>query len=90
MDKEKYICPGCRVKGNWEHKCHSNQFGSCDCPDCREGGTPGRMDWQPRSCNCKSCAEDKVIERFQNMFSEEDQDLICDFLTFRSTFRNCK
>ena len=83
MNKEDFICPGCKVNRNWEHKCHSDHFGDCDCPDCRNPGTFGMMDWGSRSCHCKQCAEKKVIERFQGVFSQEDQELIYRFLKLK-------
>lgn len=34
MTAERYICAGCNVRGEWEHRCHS---GNCQCVPCEEG-----------------------------------------------------
>ncbi len=28
MDNIKKLCPGCNVRGSWEHRCHGS---GCDC-----------------------------------------------------------
>jgi len=83
MNREKHICPGCKVIEGREHKCHSDQFGYCDCPDCREPGIGGMADWGDRSCDCKVCADKKMIRRFQETFSEEDKELIYKLLKLK-------
>jgi len=82
MKNEKYICPGCKVVG--EHKCHNKPTGSCFCSECR---TPNKAHDIPRQCTCYDCVFERTIQKFQNMFSEEEQDDIYDFLDFRVTFR---
>ena len=82
MSKD-FICPGCKVKGNWEHRCHSNQFGDCDCPDCRTYEGCNIMSWEPRKCTCKQCIDAKMIQRFQRVFSIEEQETIYKFLELK-------
>jgi len=84
MSEKDFICPDCKVIGDWEHKCHSNQFGDCDCPDCRVHEEFNLMSWEPRKCTCKKCLNDKVIQKFLDMFSKEEQKVIFNFIDFRN------
>jgi len=81
--KKEYICPGCKEDG--VHKCHTAQFG-CNCPDCREYHS-GNMEWLGRKCNCFDCSFERTIQKFQSIFTEEEQDDIYFFLYFRIIFR---
>jgi len=40
-----------------------------------------------KKCNCYDCSFDRTIQKFQNTFTEEEQDDICCFLNFRIIFR---
>lgn len=33
--EKKYLCDGCNVRGNWEHRCHGENC-DCDNPVCME------------------------------------------------------
>jgi len=83
VDFDNYICPGCKVNGDWEHRCHNSRFGDCDCKDCRVYESFNMMDWEPRECTCKKCAEEKMIQQFQRSFSREEQETIYRFLKLK-------
>ena len=83
MKPDKYICPGCQVEG--EHKCFFDDLKSGEwIIDCQ---TDEGMAYYPKKCNCYDCLFDRLIKKFQSIFTEEEQDDIFDFLDFRVIFR---
>lgn len=79
---DNHICPGCKVNGDWGHKCHNNQNGYCDCPDCIGA------DNFPRKCTCEECRKDETMAKFLMIFSEKEQEQIYLFLKFRKEMVN--